>query len=353
MKWTLVVLIPASTCLVGVGQADGRAKARPTANKKVTTKAHKPRTAPSPANRRVSAANKARAKRLYRLGKRYFRQKKYAKAVDAFKKAYRFRKHPLILYNTALVLALQDKKLDAAMNLRKYRTLKKGRLPRLPKQLQEALDDTGVLKITTPDPAAAIFVDGQEVGKGSAEITALVGRRAVDIVVQSRIVARRIIDLQPDSVKVWELLEMPQAPVDPRRRRIRPRERMPPAIRPVNGPKPPVTVRPAPRKKLHWAVFSAATGVAVAAVGAAVGLSLTIQKINDDCRAAPCTTAESDRGFALQRATNALWGVAGGAAVAAAVLIFFTRWKKTEKSSVSVVPIVGPGNVGLTLTWER
>jgi len=292
---------------------------------------------------------------LYRLGKRYFRQKKYTKAVDAFKKAYRYRKHPLILYNTALVLADQGNKLDAAMFLRKYRALKKGRLPRLPKRLQEALDDTGVLMVTTPDPKASIFIDGKEVGKGSAKITALVGKRAVDIVVKSRIVARRVIDLRPDSIKVWELLEMPQAPVDPRRRRIRPRDAVGPAVRPLPlpVPRPPVTPGTPSRKKLHWAIFSAATGVAVAALGAAVGLSLTIKKIDDDCRAAPCTTAESDKGFAMQRATNALWGVAGGATVAAAVLIFFTRWKKAEKSSLSVLPLVGPGNVGLALTWER
>jgi hypothetical protein len=357
MKWTVVVLMLTSVCLVGVGRADGRAKQRPTGSPKVTAKAHKPRAAKGPAKRRVSAAHKARAKRLYRLGKRYFRQKKYAKAVEAFKKAYGYRKHPLILYNTALVLSLQGqgKKLDAAMFLRKYRTAMKGRLPNLPKRLQKALDDTGVLIITTPDPKAAIFVDGLEVGKGSAEITALVGNRAVDIVVKNRIVARRVIDLRSDSIKVWELLEMPNAPVDRTHPRIRPQGggKAKPSKRPVHILDPPVTRVPSRNRGLHWAYFSAAAGVAVATLGAAMGLSFTIRKIDKDCRAAPCTTAESDKGFRLQYATNALWGLAGGAAVTAAILVFFTRWKKTEKSAVSVLPVVGPGNVGLTLTWER
>jgi len=349
MKWTLVVLILTSVSLAGADQADGRTKRKRHGNSQVTAKAHKPRASRTSAGRRVSAANKARAKRHYKRGKRFFRQRKYVKAYAAFHKAYGYRKHPLLLYNIALTLALQGKKLDSAMFLRRYRTARRGQLPNLPKRLRDVLDDTGVLKVTTPNPKAAILVDGLEVGKGSAEITALVGRRAVNIVVKNRIVARRIIHVNPDSIKVWELLEIPTAPVA----RVHPRLRPRPGTRPVQDGVLPVTRAGSPTRGIHWAYFSVAAGMAVAGLGAAIGLSLTIRKIDSDCHAAPCTTAESDRGFSLQVATNTLWGVAGGAAVTAAVLLFFTRWKKAESSTVSVLPLVGPRNVGLTLTWER
>ena len=60
-----------------------------------------------------------------------------------------------------------------------------------------------------------------------------------------------------------------------------------------------------------------------------------------------------DQGELYQRTTNALWGVCAGVAVTAVILAIFTRWRRAESSSpVSAGPLVGPGGVGLTITWK-
>lgn len=362
MKWCLIVGLMTGLCWLGPDSVQGRAGRRGQSTKaakarkspkrgKVTAKAIKKKVT---TKRRLSKAEKRRAKKYWQLGRRLFRQKKYAKSAEAFKKAYAIRKHPQILYNIALVLALGGKTLESASHLRQYRELKKGLLKKLPLVLRQALDGTGVLVVKTPDPKAAILVDGHQVGLGSARITALTGRRAVDIVVKTRIVARRIINLGSDSIKIWELFEIPQALVV--KPRVRPRERRRVARRVVTPPPdhvPPPPTRWQKMRKLHWVYFVSAAGLAVAALGASIGLSMTIQNVDRDCRAAPCTAAKSDRGFALQKATNAMWGLTAAAALAAGVLVLFTRWRKRERAGITITPSLGAGSVGLGMRWDH
>jgi hypothetical protein len=67
------------------------------------------------------------------------------------------------------------------------------------------------------------------------------------------------------------------------------------------------------------------------------------------------------RGVRYWKTTNVLWGVASAAAAATAVLGIFTRWKRSGKESertgnqsgrVSLHPVLGPGQLGLSLTWS-
>jgi hypothetical protein len=91
--------------------------------------------------------------------------------------------------------------------------------------------------------------------------------------------------------------------------------------------------------------------LAAASLGAAIGMSLTIRKMDKGCRRAPCTNEEEDKAFMYQKITNGLWGAAGGAALAAGVLLIFTRFGKKEKQ-VTVTPDLGAGRVALSVQWK-
>ena len=302
----------------------------------------------------IPKKQRAKAKKFFARGKKLFRQKKYDKAIVAFESAYSIWKHKVIEYNLALAHAFKGDKVTAGIYVRKYLEKAKGRERNLVSVLEQVLEDTGVLTVRTPDSKAAILVDGRQVGLGSAEVVVLAGKRAVDIAVNDRVVARRVVNMPPDGRKVWELFEVPTAPlpVQPRKTRAA-RGMKTTAVVPTPTPMP---VRPVKRRasirRLHWAYFTAAAGVAAAALGAGIGMWATIRKMDQDCRKAPCTNAEEKKGFTYQKITNAMWGVAGGAALAAGVLVIFTRWRKPEKQ-VSVLPAVSPGSVGLTVRLQH
>ena len=211
----------------------------------------------------------------------------------------------------------------------------------------------GVLSINTPDPNAEIFIDGRPVGKGKVQVYLKVGKRAVDIRLGERIVARRTIHVGPREERVWDLKEIPKPPPEPRV--ARPRPGYIPSPRGGGGGTPTVAARAESKGGIHWGYFTGLAILAAAAGGAAVGMDMLTRKTYDDYDADPYNNSIRDRGLLYRNLTIGALSVCAAAAVTATVLVFFTRWKKKEKSgpAVSIHPIVGPGSAGLNVTWRH
>ena len=83
----------------------------------------------------------------------------------------------------------------------------------------------------------------------------------------------------------------------------------------------------------------------------AVGLGVRTRALHRDFDQNP-TWSTRDEGLRYQTLTNVMWGIAGAAALSAAVIAIFTRWKRTERPNrVQVLPVLTPGGVGVTGTF--
>lgn len=298
--------------------------------------------------------DKVKAKRLFRQGHRLFKRRKYSQSVEAFKKAYKFWGRREIHFNIAFAYAKLGEKVKAVTHLRKFlkeaTPAEKRRVPRILRKMQQSV---GVLVIQVPSDEAKIFVDGRDAGSGRVEIVVETGKRVVEIRLKDKTVAKKEFDAEPGMEKLWELTELP-------RPEPRPDPRPEPRPDPRPGPPPDPTPDPTPKAKpktgLHWAYFAAAAGLAVVAAGVAAGTGVKTDSLREDYEKTP-TRSTMDQGNTMRRTTNAMWGVAAGAAAGAAVLAIFTQWSKPKESNqppsggVTVTPGVSPGGVSLHVSF--
>lgn len=300
--------------------------------------------------------DKSTAKKYFKLGKSYFGQRKYKQAIEAFEKARTYADHPVIDFNVALAHAFSGKTIAAARYLRKYLKKMPQAEKNLPSILKKVKQQTGVLVVQFPDPKAEIYVDGRLVGRGRVEAILKPGQKTVAIKLGGKTVAAKTVVIPAGGEKTWELTRVPTP--DTRPRPTPPVPRVARATRDVPSPPSPtpsVKKRGRSLRTLHWAYFTVAATVAVAALGTAAGLAAKTKQIHDDYLADRTKASLRDKGIKYERITNAMWGVGAGIGAAAAVLIFFTRWRSPEKptSSASLTPTLGPGQVGLSFQFEH
>jgi hypothetical protein len=299
--------------------------------------------------------DKAKAKRYFRQGHRLFRRRKYSQAVEAFKRAYEHWKRREIHFNIAFAYARMGEKVKAVEHLREFlKQASRAERRKVPRILRKMQQQVGVLIVDVPDDEATIYIDGRKVGEQHVEVVVEPGKRVVEIRLKEKTVARKEMDAQPGMEKAWELTEIP-------RPEPRPRPRPEPRIEPVPRPRPrpqPTPDEPEPKKGLHWAYFTASAGLAVIAASVAVGTGVMTDQLRSDYEDNP-TRSTMDKGNTMRNVTNAMWGVAAGAAVGAAVLAIFTRWSQPEESAtpseaggaeVSIAPGITPGGVSLGVT---
>jgi len=300
---------------------------------------------------------KKKAKEHFKNGRKLFRKKRYVQAVVEFKKAYALRKHPAIQFNIAMSYAFVQESIAAARHTRIYLKAAKGKARALPKVLLIVLHQTGVLTISTPDPKAEIFVDGRRVGKGKAEVIVMIGNHSVDIRLGKRIAMQRNIVIKPREERVWEIKEIPREASGPRRivgvRRI---------VHPPSGTRPAVDVsNPAPgnspkSKKLHVGWFVTTAALAIATVGAGLGVDkgLTKPTFKDYDSGGSVDRDLYNKVIAYRNTAISLFAAGGALGIAAVVIAIFTKWKKREraKSAITIAPVIGPSSIGLTLRWD-
>jgi tetratricopeptide (TPR) repeat protein len=273
--------------------------------------------------RRAFQPSKETARRLFALGQALHAKGKYREAIVSLNEALRNWDRREIHFNIALCyFELRD----AVGAVRHLRIFLKGASRRerkaVPRRLRRLRRKVGVLVVESNDARAEIWINGFPRGKGHVEWVVKPGTVQVAIHRPGATNVQRTLKARAGGTTYWDVTV----------NRIR-----------VTGP----TTRPR-RTRLHWRWFAMAAGVAVAAAGAAVGLGIKTRSLHNEFDAAPSWDAR-DKGLRNQALTNVMWGVAGVAVVGAAVLAYFTRWKKRERPQAQrIVPVLTPTGFALT-----
>ncbi|MFH2005304.1 MAG: hypothetical protein ABI333_01840 [bacterium] len=284
----------------------------------------------------ASEGDKAKARSLVRTAKKLLKKRNLRQAIRFFEQAHRYWPRHEIQFNIAVVyLELKDK-VKAATHLRSYlKYATSAERARLPLPLAKLLTETGVLRLQAPARDIAIWVDDRLEGMGKIEVVVLPGKRVVELRKGDRVLTRKTLDVTGGQTLVWT----PETDVVERRR--------------VAGGDGSTTPADGGRKKLHWVYFVATAGLAVVAGLTTIGTGVKTLQLHDDFKADPTNTNIQDEGNRFKTATNVLLGITAAAGITAAVLAFFTRWKKKEKSSaVKVQPGVTPGGASVSLQLE-
>ena len=293
---------------------------------------------------------KERARKLFIKGKALFAKKNYKKAVEAFKAAYFFWKRKEIQFNIALAYFNLDKEIQAVTHLRRYLekcTTEERKL--VPKPLMALQQKVGVLIVQMPKDEAEIWVNGRLEGQGRVELVVMPGEMKVAIKVDNEQVAKKSIQVDAGTQKVWELTTIPSKAPSPGGGN---------GGAGVGGGTTGGTGGTVKKKKgigrLHWAYFTAAAGLTVVAGAVVAGMGVKTLQIKDDYDEKGTDSLEK-KGKNFKLGTNVMIGVTAAAGVAAAVLAVFTNWSGDEDekptSTTKVTPMVSPNSVGLSVTW--
>ena len=330
-----------------------------------------------------------RAKALYVQGMKSFNQGQFARAAESILKArdiLRARlknvKSPELKqrlerairaaeFNLAIIYYKMHRPIQSVTYLRHFLEKASAKERRdVPAEVMAQQSKVGVLIVRAPSDEATIWIEGRYVGRRQVELVMPPGTLHVSIKVNDRTVASKTIDILPGTQPIWEVATLqPRQGSHPRGRTIAPRGAGRSDVgamsraEPVGGSVGDAAKRPGgPKKsrKLHWAYFAAAAGLAAVLGGATVFTGVKTLRLKDDFDKAADQQEKHDlksQGLTYRTATNALIGVTAVVAAGAVVLAVFTEWKKpSEKNSPSswrILPSFGPKGAVLTLEWSR
>jgi hypothetical protein len=285
----------------------------------------------------------ARARRLFLQGKRSFKKKAYRRALRYFEQAFQVWHNRVFHFNIAVVHARLGNQKKAVAHVFAYLKGASASERRLPAELEKLFHSYGIIQVSTPHENAQHWVDGRRVktGREMKQVVAA-GVHNVEIRRHGRCVARRAISVVGGQVVNWTVSAESGPAGGELNRVVRAGGR--------NGDRSPT---PQTIRTVHWGYFAALSGVAAAGLGAALGLYFKTKRVNDRYLADTTQKNLRSEGLRYQHATNTLFGVAAGAAVAAAVVAVFTRWRSphTEASvAVGATPLPGGGIVQVTFS---
>ncbi len=283
------------------------------------------------AHAETSEADKAKARKLVKIAKKMLKKKRLVRALRYFEQAHRYWENPVIQYNIAVVHLALGNKVKAAVHLRQY--MKKASpdaQARLPVALRKVLTQVAVMHIQAPAPDLAIWVDGKLEGMGKVVVVVLPGKRKVEFRRGDDVVSEKTLTTSGGQTLVFSP-EGSRRPIGPGG--TEPKQ-------PSDG-----------GKKLHWAYFVAAAGLAVIAGAVTAGTGVRTLALKDEFDKDQTNTDVQNQGKTMKAVTNAMVGVTASAALAAGVLAYFTRWKTAEKpTAVQIQPAVLPGGASVSLS---
>lgn len=283
-----------------------------------------------------SAADKAGARRLVGLAKRFIQQKQHQRAIESFEKAYQKWPRKEIQFNIALVYLEIGEKVKAYEHLSRYwRVSTPDERSRLPALLLRLRNELGTLRVRASEAAMGIRVGGTLRGTGSVEVVLEPGIHEVEILVDGEVVQKKALRVSGGAEVLWEA--EPPRPGD--------------GLGSKGTPEPPKP-RVSDRRKLHLGYFVAAASLAVAAGAVVVWTGVKTLQLGEDYDANPTRDLQKE-GRTYRAVTNVMIGVSAAAAVTAAVLAVFTRFTAPERpSAVRLQPAVAPGGGFVSLELD-
>src|SRR5690349_18880551 len=111
----------------------------------------------------------AQARARFEAGVQLFQRNDFARALDAFRDAYRIRPHPTVLVNIANCYLNLQKPVEAAENFERYlresgQNIEPARRTEVETALGRARTMIATIEVDAP-PGTAVFVDGDQVGR--------------------------------------------------------------------------------------------------------------------------------------------------------------------------------------------
>ncbi|MCP4197613.1 MAG: hypothetical protein GY762_10740 [Proteobacteria bacterium] len=289
-----------------------------------------------------------KAKVEFRKGNKLYKNKKYRKALQAYRRAYEIKPRWRYLYRIGRSEAALDRPILALTAFEEYLARGKDKIPKKRRKttrqkLKKLRLKIGKLEIQAPE-GATVFLDGKEVGT-TPIIKPLQVRANKDHLVAVELDGK-ILPKQTFSVGGTETVTLQfEKPVE---------EPLPVAKAEASGRE--IKKLP-PLEIAGWATLAGGAALLIAGtVTGAMALSLN-KDLKDDCRnGCPGRGDDIDKRDNLAMSTNFLLAFGAAAAVAGSVIIIVAYADKERKAKaaqqVSLRPIIGPQTVGAVLEWR-
>lgn len=279
----------------------------------------------------------AKAKELFQWGQKLYKQARYAEAIAKFEEAYAVRPHPVIYFNIGKCNEQLGETAKALRNYRDYLRLAPDAKDRETvtdaiANLERRLREKGQqqLMVFADPPSARISVDGKELGSSPASVELVAGNHTLTVQADGYEKVERSFVMQTTRATEMTITLRPVAKDTPPIATDVPKKDDPPkSVTDVPPPPPPpVVVVDQPKK---GRVFTyVAGGVAVAALGAGIGMGIAAEGNAAQLRNAT-TPLSQQRANELQGAAQGLGTgatvayIGAGVAAAAAVVLFFVE----------------------------
>ena len=267
-----------------------------------------------------------RSKELFAVAKKLYEQGRYADAVKKFEEAYEAKSHPVLLFNIGKCYEQLGDPPRALRSFRDYLRL----APEATDQqaikdaisnLERKLRERGVQQVLifADPPVARIEVDGKDLGVSPASVELTAGSHPLVVKAPGFETLERTVNVSLQHVSEVSVALTAVVVSDT------------PTKSPELAPRPPpeatapavVAAQPAQR---HRVATWVAGGVAVAGLGAAIGLGVVANSAANDLHASQHTRLEADalvgRASTMALGADVAYAVAGTAAITAVVLFF-------------------------------
>ncbi len=280
---------------------------------------------------------RAEAEQAYRAGADALREARYNDAARKFAEADERCPHEIAL-DEAMRAVLRADNPILCMELAQ-RAERRGVLPERRAELDDSCGDrVGRILVVCPGATCRASVDGVPV-RLHEEVTALVGRRIVDLSVDGGPMVPHPVDVRPGTVARVPTSPSPAAPA------VSPDPASPAPTGTTTGDASSTT-----SSGLHPAIFFVGLGLTAVAGGVLTWSAVDTLDRNDAFKSDPNPTTRG-AGTEAQLRTNALIGVTAALGVATAITAIFTDWGG-ENDGVTATMTVDPRGRGAFATWR-
>lgn len=292
----------------------------------------------SAASAEDDAAATAKAKTLFTNGQKLYKAGKYADAIAKFEEAFKVKSHPVIYFNIGKCWEQLGDSAKALRNFRDYLRLSPDASDRQQvtdsiANLERRLREKGVQQLLIfAEPAnAKILVDGKDLGPSPASVELTAGSHELVVTAEGMDKVQRTITTT--LTRATEMtITLQAAGSTPPLVSDAPKKDPDTKVSDPGPPPPPPPVVTVPTEKKGGRLFTyVAGGVAVAALGAGIGMGVAAEGNAKQLRETPAplppgrATELANSANGLATGANVAYATAGAALVAAVILFFVEK----------------------------